>query len=139
MRMTLVALVAILMLAGCGNVAKPTPAFARYTAAQVIAALTPQGIADVRDGQRGPNEPWPNVQATWQVFSYGGISVDKRGGQVLTYATAADLAAMDAYLDALPANLNTYRYQHGNALLYLSFQVSRGDAERLRQAFEALP
>jgi hypothetical protein len=131
----------VLTLIACGGQSPTaTPAFARFTAAGVLASLTAAGIAvaDAQPGQRASNEPWPNTHRDWQLFGFAGVPADRRGGQVLTYATPADLAAMTAYLDQLPANLRPYSYTNGNALVFLSAQVPGPEAAKLRDAFMAL-
>ena len=132
---------AVVAVTACGGAAPTaTPTFARFTASGVLASLAAAGIAiaDARDGQRAPDEPWPNTQRDWQIFTFAGVPAARRGGQVLTYASPADLAAMSAYLDRLPANLKPYSYVNGNALVFLSAQVPGPEAAKLRDAFMAL-
>lgn len=141
MRRLLVSLAILATVAGCGSPAPTaTPVFARFTAADVLQRLTSTGIAisEAQPGQRAANEPWPNTHRDWQLFSFAGVPANQRGGQVLTYATASDLAAMTAYLDQLPANLKPYSYVNGNALVFLSAQVPGPEAAKLRDAFMAL-
>jgi len=134
------ALLALTLIACGGPAPTTTPQFARFTAASVLQSLGAAGIAvaDAQPGQRASNEPWPNTQRDWQLFSFAGVPAERRGGQVLTYAAPADLAAMTAYLDQLPANLRPYSYVNGNALVFLSAQVPGPEAAKLRDAFMAL-
>lgn len=121
--------------------ASPSAApFARHTVADVAAAFRAAGLSveGLRDGVRGPTEPWPNVQSAWQSVGTATVSVDLRGGQILTYASAADLAAMQAYLAGLPANYQVYSYVHANVLVYLNPIVPKAEAERYKAALEAL-
>lgn len=140
MRYWLVVLVTIFLVACGGSAPTATPQFARFTSAGVLTALSSAGIAitEAQDGQRAANEPWPNTQRDWQLFTFAGVPASRRGGQVLTYATTTDLAAMQAYLDRLPLELKPYSYVNGNALVFLSAQVPGPEAAKLREAFMAL-
>lgn len=137
---SLVALVA--SLAGCGGVAPTaTPPYARHTPQQALDAFAAAGlaVADAADGVRGASEPWPATQRAWVVFGTATVPAAKRGGQVLTYATPADAAAMRAYLDRLPADLTVYATWRDDALLFLDRTVPKAEADRYRAAFLALP
>jgi hypothetical protein len=161
MRWLLGALVATCWLVACGGAptptATPTPtptprptippfptatpttvaaAFKRYTPDQVIAALMPLGITDVKTGARSPQDQSPNTATARREFAIPSIA--PKGGQVLLFDTALDVLGMQSYFARFP-DLAPYVYVKGNALLQLDSGLPKAEAEKYRAALESLP
>ena len=60
-RLLLVPFALVALVACGGTTPTATPAFARYTAEEVVAALRPLGIADVKPLARDPQSVAPNT------------------------------------------------------------------------------
>lgn len=128
---------ALVALVACGGPSPTaTPAFPRYTAAQVLARLTPLGIANVQTVTRDPNSVAPNTYTDSREFAIPSIA--PKGGQLLLFASAADVAGMQAWFARFP-DLAPYVYVKGNALLQLNNTLPKAEAERYRAALESLP
>lgn len=136
MRLGLV-LFALIALAGCGGTSPTvTPAFARYSANDVVSALQPLGITDVRDGVRDPGAVAPNTHSASKDFTIPAIA--PKGGQVLVFSTASDLAAMQAWYARFP-DLAPYVYVKNNALVQLNNTLPKAEADKFKSALEGMP
>jgi hypothetical protein len=130
----------LLFLVGCGVApATATPTFPSYTVPVVVNALTLNGLAVGNLRPAAPwqqGDPWPNVAVDRQEFDIPGIAPP--GGIIATFATQQDVDAMAAYYAHAP-DPAPYVYVHGNAILWLNNGLAKADAERYREALEALP
>jgi hypothetical protein len=127
----------LVALVACGGTAPTaTPAFARYTAEEVVAALRPLGIADVKPLARDPQSVAPNTASDGREFAIPSIA--PKGGQVQVFATASDLAAMQAWFARFP-DLAPYVYVKGNALVQLNNTLPKAEADKYRAAVASLP
>ena len=114
------------------------PPFARYHADDVWQRLQAAGLP-VQDWRANPVVGASLVPHTWteaQQFTIGDGQAG--GGQVFTFATATDLAAVQQWFAATPA-LSPYVYVRGNALLWVSGYVPAADATRYQAALNTLP
>jgi len=139
MRLVLVAfvLVALVALVACGGVSPtPTPAFPKYTAAQVIAKIQPLGVTGVKPGTRTADSLAPNTYTDNQEFTI--TSIAPKGGQVMIFDTAADVAGMQTWFARFP-DLAPYVYVKGNALLQLNSGLPKVEAEKFKAALDSLP
>jgi hypothetical protein len=128
---------ALLALVACGSQSStPTPSFARYTADEVIAALQPLGISDVRAGTSGPDSLVPYIHADNKEFTIDAIA--PQGGRVLIFETVNDLAGAQTWYARFP-DLAPYVYVKGNALVQLNNTLPKAEAEKYRAAVEGLP
>jgi hypothetical protein len=126
----------LVALVACGGqAATPPPTFARYTADEVIAALQPLGITDIKEGTRDPKSVAPNTYTASKEFTIP--SVAPKGGQVQVFSTASDLAAMQAWYARFP-DLAPYVYVKGNALVQLNNTLPKAEAERYAAAVAGL-
>jgi hypothetical protein len=124
-------------LVACGGTSPTaTPAFARYTADDVIKALQPLGISDVKEGTREPGTIAPNTYTANKEFTI--TSIAPKGGQVQVFATASDLAAMQAWYARFP-DLAPYVYVKGNALVQLNNTLPKAEADKFKAAVEGMP
>jgi hypothetical protein len=132
-------LLVLVALVGCGGAsATATPAFARYQAADAVAAFKAAGLSvdNVRPGTPWKQgDPWPNVATDRQVFDIA--SVAPNGGVIQTFAEQKDLDAMAAYYARFP-DLAPYVYTKGNILVQLNSGVAKVEAERYRAALAAM-
>lgn len=135
-RLVLVPFVLVALVACGGQSPTPTPTFARYTAEEVIAALRPLGIADVKPLARDPQSVAPNTASDGREFAIPSIA--PKGGQVQVFATASDLAAMQTWFARFP-DLAPYVYVKGNALVQLNNTLPKAEAEKYRAAVEGMP
>jgi hypothetical protein len=135
-RLLLVSFALVALVACGGTAATPTPAFARYTADEVVAALRPLGVTDVRPLARDPQSVAPNTASDGREFAIPSIA--PKGGQVQVFAEPGDLAAMQAWFARFP-DLAPYVYVKGNALVQLNNTLPQAEAEKYRLAVEALP
>ncbi len=127
---------ALVALVACGGTAPTaTPAFARYTADDVVKALMPLGISDVQDGKRDPNSVAPNTYTASKEFAIPSIA--PKGGQVQIFASASDLAAMQTWYARFP-DLAPYVYVKGNALVQLNNTLPKAEADKFRAAVEGM-
>ena len=130
-------LVGLVGLVACGGPAPtPTPTFARYDVASVVAVLQPLGISNVQPSVRDPQSVAPNTARDQREFSIPSIA--PKGGQLLLFATASDLAAMQTWYARFP-DLAPYVYVHGNAMLQLNSSLSAAEAARYQAALNSLP
>jgi hypothetical protein len=124
-------------LVACGGPsATPTPAFARYTVEQVVAVLAPLGASDFRETPRSPQAQSPNTAIAQRDFTIPSIA--PKGGQLLLFDSAADVAGMQAWYARFP-DLAPYVYVRGNALIQFNSTLPKAEAERYRAALESLP
>jgi hypothetical protein len=130
----LVLLVAALVACG-GPSATQTPAFARYTADQVVTALQPLGITGVGPHVRDPQAVAPNTYSDGRDFTIPIVA--PKGGQVLIFASATDLAAMQAWFARFP-DLAPYVYTKGNALIQLNNTLPKAEAMKYEAALAAM-
>ena len=128
-------LLLILGLGACGATASPTATFAHFTSADITKALTPLGITNVKAAVRDPQSVAPNTARDNQEFTIPSIA--PKGGQVMTFATPSDLAAMQAWFARFP-DLAPYVYVNGNALVQLNSTLPQAEAEKYRVAVAAL-
>jgi hypothetical protein len=136
MRLVLVAFVLVALVA-CGGVSPtPTPAFPKYTADQVVAKLQPLGVSNAVVSQRAANDQSPNTATDRREFAIASIA--PKGGQLLLFDSAADVAGMQAWYARFP-DLAPYVYVKGNALLQLNSGLSKAEAEKFREALNTLP
>lgn len=137
MRVLLLCLSLIAALAGCGGVsATPTPALHRYTPDDVARVLVPLGASNFANTPRAANDQSPNTATAQRTFVIP--SVAPKGGQVLFFDSAADVAGMQAWYARFP-DLAPYVYTRGNVLLQLNSGVAIAEAERYRAALDTLP
>jgi hypothetical protein len=129
-------LVLVALVACGGQSATPTPAFARYTAEDVVKALTPLGITGVRAAVHPSGAVGPSTYTENREFVIPSIA--PKGGQVQVFATASDLAAMQTWYARFP-DLAPYVYVKGNALVQLNNTLPKAEAEKYRLAVESLP
>ena len=136
MRLVLV-LVCLSGLVACGGVSPtPTPTFPKYTADQVVAKLQPLGVSNVVVGQRAVNDQSPNTATDRREFAIASIA--PKGGQLLLFDTAADVAGMQAWYARFP-DLAPYVYVKGNALLQLNSTLPKTEADKFKAALDSLP
>jgi hypothetical protein len=136
MRPVLVAFVLVALVA-CGGVSPTsTPTFPKYTAEQVVAKLQPLGVTNVRPGERSADAQSPNTAIDSREFAIASIA--PKGGQLLLFDSAADVAGMQAWYARFP-DLAPYVYVKGNALLQLNSGLPKGEAEKFREALSTLP
>jgi hypothetical protein len=136
MRLVLV-LVCLFGLVACGGVSPtPTPAFPKYTADQVVAKITPLGVSDVKPGTRDANAQSPNTTTASRDFAIASIA--PKGGQLLLFDNAADVAGMQAWYARFP-DLAPYVYVKGNALLQLNSTLPKAEADKFKAALDSLP
>jgi len=136
MRLVLVAFVLVALVA-CGGVwPTATPTFPKYTADQVTAKLQPLGVSNVRPNERAANAQSPNTATDGRDFAIASIA--PKGGQLLLFDNAADVAGMQAWYARFP-DLAPYVYVKGNALLQLNSALPKAEAEKFRAALDTLP
>jgi hypothetical protein len=132
-----VVLLCLVALVACGGAGPtPTPTFPKYTADQVIAQIGPVGVSDVKTSQRAADDQSPNTATDRRTFTIASIA--PKGGQLLLFDSAADVAGMQAWYARFP-DLAPYVYVKGNALLQLNSGVPKVEAEKFREALNTLP
>lgn len=134
-RLLLVPFVLVALVACGGTSATPTPTFARYTVDDVVKALMPLGISDVRLDPRASGAIAPNTASAERAFTIPSIA--PKGGQVQVFASASDLAAMQTWYARFP-DLAPYVYVKGNALVQLNNTLPKAEAEKFRAAVEGM-
>jgi len=132
-----VALVCLVALTACGGAGPtPTSAFPKYTAEQVIAKIQPLGVTGVKPGTRTADTLSPNTYTDNQEFTI--TSIAPKGGQVMIFESATDVAGMQAWFARFP-DLAPYVYVKGNALVQLNSGLPKVEAEKFREALNTLP
>jgi predicted small lipoprotein YifL len=125
-------------LAGCGGPGPtPTPAYARYQADDVWHAVQAAGlpVSGWRDNATVGASLVPHTWREAREFTIGDGSAG--GGQVFTFATPGDQAAVQAWFARAP-DLSPYVYSKGNALLWISGFLPRADAASYEAALVAM-
>lgn len=134
MRVLLVALALIAALVSCG--ATPTPTPRQYTPDDVVRVLTPLGATGFVNTPRASGDQSPNTATDQRSFVIPSIA--PKGGQVLFFATAADVAGMQAWYARFP-DLAPYVHTKGNVVLQLNSTLPKAEAEKYRAALDTLP
>ncbi len=133
---SVVALLFLVVLVACGGAGPTsTPTFPKYTADQVIAKIQPLGVTGVKPGTRTADSLAPNTYIDNQEFTIASIA--PKGGQVMIFGSAADVAGIQAWFARFP-DLAPYVYVKGNALLQLNSGLPKAQAEKFREALNTL-
>lgn len=137
MRVLASLLFVLVALGACGGVSPTaTLVFPKYTAAQVMAKLQPLGVSNVRSGERAAGAQSPNTAIDSRDFAIPSIA--PKGGQLLLFDNAADVAGMQAWYARFP-DLAPYVYVKGNALLQLNSTLPKAEADKFKTALDSLP
>lgn len=137
MRALLTVLLVLGALVACGDAAPTaTPTFRRYTAEDVVKVLAPLSATDFRHVPRATGDQSPNTATDQRDFTIPSIA--PKGGQLLLFDSAADVAGMQAWYARFP-DLAPYVFVKGNALIQLNSTLPKAEAEQYRAALDALP
>lgn len=126
-----VAILALLLLAACGNPYAPSQA-------QVEKALAGVGAAKFREDVPEPGSPLPRSFQVRRAFELANVA--PKGGQYFICDTRRNCDAIAAYFDALKALAGPYTYQSDSGLVVVQLNsgLSPAEAAAIAQAVKGL-
>ena len=144
-RYRVLGILAICWLAACGSAPTPAPPFARYTAQDVLSALTAAGLSAAnprRDVEVGRGAPLTfNDRYTFEIDIR---DVAPAGGQILVFDTADAMKRWQDYIITQKANSATRRdwlfvFARDNIMLQVNAGLTNDEADRYHQALDKMP